>query len=198
MRSSGLFKRSDLGCVLQLVEPMKLIYLHGPPAAGKYTIAQALEAKVGARLFHNHLTIDVAKAIFEFGTPAFWDLVDALRLQCITAAAQQAEGLLTYTSCYDHPADLNFFERLEQAVLAHGSTLLPVYLQCDVAELEKRVTNDGRVQMGKIRSVEGLHKALDQWNCIVVPRAECLTISTAGKTPAECADEIIRFFSLFR
>ena len=51
---------------------MKLIYLHGPPAAGKYTIAKALETKIGARIFHNHLTIDVAKAIFDFGTPAFW------------------------------------------------------------------------------------------------------------------------------
>ncbi len=179
-----------------LVKPMKLLYLHGPPAAGKYTIAQELEAKVGARLLHNHLTIDVAKAIFAFGSPEFWDLVDALRLQCVTAAARQAEGLLTYTSCYDHPADLAFFETLEQAVLANGSTLLPVYLQCNVAELEKRVTDAGRVQMGKIRSVEGLHKALDQWNCIAVPRAECLTVATAGKTPAECADEIIAFHSL--
>lgn len=175
---------------------MKLIYLHGPPAAGKYTIAQELEAKIGARLLHNHLTIDVAKAIFDFGAPEFWNLVDALRLQCITAAAQQKAGLLTYTSCYDHPADLDFFEKLEQAVLAHGSALLPVYLQCDVAELEKRVTNDARVQMGKIHSVAGLHKAIDQWNCIAVSRAECLTISTARKTPAECADEIIAFHGL--
>ncbi|MFN8495781.1 MAG: hypothetical protein U0350_49775 [Caldilineaceae bacterium] len=175
---------------------MKLLYLHGPPAAGKYSIAQALEAKAGARIFHNHLTIDVAKAIFDFGSPEFWNLVDALRLQCITAAARQAEGLLTYTSCYDHPADLAFFEKLEHAVLVNRSVLLPVYLQCDVAELEKRVANDVRVQMGKIHSVEGLHKALNQWNCIAVPRAECLTIATAGKTPVECADEIIAFHRL--
>jgi hypothetical protein len=108
---------------------MKLIYLHGPPAAGKYTIAQELQAKIGARVFHNHLTIDVAKAIFDFGSPAFWDLVDALRLQCIMAAAQQVDGVLTYTSCYDHPHDLAFFEKLEQVVLANGSTLLPIYFR---------------------------------------------------------------------
>ncbi|MCX6048783.1 MAG: hypothetical protein NT075_27090 [Chloroflexi bacterium] len=177
---------------------MKLLYLHGPPATGKFTIAKELEAKIGARLFHNHLTIDVAKAIFEFGSQAFWELVDALRLQCIMAAAQQPNGLLTYTSCYDHPRDLGFFERIEHAVLSNGSVLLPVYLQCDVSELEKRVSNNSRVQMGKIRSTEGLHKVLNQWNCLAVPRDDCLTVSTAGKAPAECADEIIAFHELGR
>lgn len=175
---------------------MKLIYLHGPPAAGKYTIAKTLEAKIGARVFHNHLTIDVAKAIFDFGTPAFWELVYSLRLQCITTAAQQTEGLVTYTSCYSHPHNLPFFEKIEDAVLSAGSELLPVYLQCDVTELEKRVSNDSRLQMGKIQSAEGLYQALNQWNNVAVPRGTCLTISTEGKSPAECADEIIALCDL--
>ncbi len=175
---------------------MKLIYLHGPPAAGKYTIAKALEAKIGARIFHNHLTIDAAKAIFDFGTSAFWDLVYALRLQCITAAAQQAEEVVVYTSSYSHPHNLPFYEQIEDVVLSAGSELLPVYLQCNVAELEKRVANDSRVAMGKLQSVEGLHQALTQWHHIAVPRERCLTVVTGGKTAAECADEIIAFYRL--
>jgi adenylylsulfate kinase-like enzyme len=175
---------------------VKLLYLHGPPAAGKYTIAKALEAKIGARFFHNHLTIDAAKAIFDFGTPAFWDLVYALRLQCIAAAAQQAEGVVTYTSCYSHPHNLPFYEQIEDVVLAAGSDLLPVYLQCTMAELENQVANDSRGEMGKLQNVAGLHQALKQWHHIAVPRDECLTVVTAGKTAAECADEIILAFSL--
>lgn len=175
---------------------MKLLYLHGPPAAGKYTIAKALEAKTGARIFHNHLTIDVAKSIFDFGTPAFWDLVYALRLQCITIAAQQTEGVLIYTSCYSHPQNLPFLEQIEDAVLAAGSELLPVYLQCDVAELERRVSNASRVQMDKIQSVDGLYQALDQWNHVAISRDNCFTLSTEGRSPAECADEIIAYHTL--
>ena len=187
-----------LGIIYRIVESeiMKLIYLHGPPAAGKYTIAKELEAKIGARIFHNHWTIDVAKAIFDFGTPAFWDLVYALRLHCITAAAQQTEGVVVYTSCYSHPHNLHFLEQIEQVVVSAGSVLLPVYLQCDVAELENRVAHHSRVQMGKLHNTEGLHQALKQWNHVAVPRADCLTIVTGGKTATECANEIIARYGL--
>jgi adenylylsulfate kinase-like enzyme len=89
-----------------------------------------------------------------------------------------------------------YFEKLEEAVLSAGSELLPVYLQCTVAALENRVANDSRVTMGKLQSIEGLHQALNQWHHIAVPRDECLTIVTEGKTPAECADEIIFSCSL--
>ena len=51
---------------------MRLIYLHGPPAAGKYTIATELAARAGCGVFHNHQTIHVARSFFEFGSPPFW------------------------------------------------------------------------------------------------------------------------------
>lgn len=54
---------------------MKLIVLYGPPAAGKYTIAKAVAEKTGYKLFHNHLTVDLLKSVFEFGTPDFFGLV---------------------------------------------------------------------------------------------------------------------------
>jgi hypothetical protein len=66
---------------------MDLIYLHGPPAAGKYTIAKEIEEQIGCALFHNHLTIDVAKSLFDFGTHEFWDLVQELLFTCFRAAA---------------------------------------------------------------------------------------------------------------
>ena len=43
-----------------------LVLLHGRPASGKLTIANQLNALLGLRVFHNHLTIDVAKSLFEF------------------------------------------------------------------------------------------------------------------------------------
>ena len=57
-----------------------LVLLHGPPASGKLTIAKELSDLVGARVFHNHLTLDIAKSLLTFGDPEFWDLVRDLRL----------------------------------------------------------------------------------------------------------------------
>ncbi len=69
-------------------------------------------------------------------------------------------------------------------------------LRCDVSELEKRVLSDSRIRMGKVRSVEGLHKNLERWNCAAVPRDNCVTVITDGKTASECAEEIIGLLHL--
>ena len=50
---------------------MIVIFLHGPPASGKYTVGKVLSALLGVPLFHNHLAVDLARSLFEFGTPGF-------------------------------------------------------------------------------------------------------------------------------
>ncbi len=56
---------------------MNLVFLHGAPATGKLTVGQALASPTGGRLFDNHVSIDLARSVFEFGAPGFWDLVIA-------------------------------------------------------------------------------------------------------------------------
>ena len=43
---------------------MKLVILYGPPAVGKLSIAQALAARTGFRVLHNHLLMDLSHALF--------------------------------------------------------------------------------------------------------------------------------------
>ena len=84
---------------------MKLIFLHGPPASGKFTIAEELVAQFGWKNFHNHLTIDVAKALFEFGTDPFWELVCELRNSSLKTAAKHGLEVVIFTCCYSDPED---------------------------------------------------------------------------------------------
>ena len=174
---------------------MNLIYLHGPPASGKLTIARELAARTNCGVFHNHLAIDLARPFFEFGSEEFWKLVSEVRIMCVRAAAR-APSIVVYTSCYDHPADLSMFEELERIVNDGGGATRPVYLQCSIAELEQRVAAPSRVQLGKVRSVAGLHAQLRRWNCVAVPRADCITIVTDARTPSNCAEEIIEALDL--
>jgi hypothetical protein len=46
---------------------MKLLFLHGAPAAGKLTVAKAVLQLVPGRLFDNHASIDLARTLFDFG-----------------------------------------------------------------------------------------------------------------------------------
>jgi hypothetical protein len=41
-----------------------LVFLHGPAASGKLTVARALEARVGYPVFHNHLVVDLLTTVF--------------------------------------------------------------------------------------------------------------------------------------
>src|SRR5436190_2013325 len=67
---------------------MKLLFLHGAPAAGKLTIAKALLRLVPGRLMDNHAAIDLALTVFDFGAPGFWELVHDVRLSALDAAAR--------------------------------------------------------------------------------------------------------------
>ena len=48
---------------------MHVVFLYGPPAVGKLTIAQELQKKLGYKLLHNHLLISVFDNIFDFHDP---------------------------------------------------------------------------------------------------------------------------------
>ena len=47
---------------------MKLVFIYGPPAAGKLTIARKVAEKAGLALYHNHMIVDAVGAVFPFGS----------------------------------------------------------------------------------------------------------------------------------
>ena len=95
---------------------MKLIFIHGPAAAGKLTVGRALEDLTGFRLFHNHLVVDTLLSVFPFGTPSFVALREQIWLSVFEAAAKDGistiftfapeadrESQLHRQGCFDHP-----------------------------------------------------------------------------------------------
>ena len=48
---------------------MTLVILYGLPAVDKLSVAQALAARTGFRAPHNHLLIDLRRALFDDKTP---------------------------------------------------------------------------------------------------------------------------------
>src|SRR5436190_12758373 len=175
---------------------MKLLFLHGAPAAGKLTVAKALLRIVPGRLMDNHAAIDLALTVFDFGAPGFWELVHDVRLSALDAAAEHGVPLLVTTFCYAEPEDREQFRQIEEIVQRHGAKLLPVFLHCSREEALRRVGNPDRVERRKITSADYLIRELDRYDLTAVPRPDCFRLDT-GVNPAEMtAQKIVGHFRL--
>ena len=175
---------------------MKLIFLHGAPAVGKLTVAKALLRLVPARLMDNHANVDLARTVFDFGVPGFWELVHASRCVALHAAAKHGVPLLVTTYCYAEPHDRPALEEFEAIIGQYGGELLPVYLYCSRDEAMRRVGNPDRVERGKLSSAEGLTNYLGGNNFTSVPREGCVKFDTETMLPDAVAEAIVRRFAL--
>jgi hypothetical protein len=175
---------------------MKLLFIHGAPAAGKLTTARAVIDRVGGRLFDNHAAIDLARTVFEFGAPGFWELVLATRVLVLEAASERNLPLLVMTFVYADPLDLPAFEKFESAVRNGDGQVLPVFLQCSVDEIARRVGNKDRAMRNKLTSEQGARDVMAQYRIAQVPRPDCLVLDSEARSAGDNADEIIRHFGL--
>jgi len=173
-----------------------LIVLHGPPASGKLTIANELSQIANTRVFHNHLTIDVANSILEFGAAGFWELVGELRILSLQSFFTHGEGHVITTWCFEDPDDLELYLRYKDIVNSAGGRVLPVFLNCDVASLENRIAVEHRQKMGKLTDVNRLREILSYKNYAPIPDELCIEINSAGTSAKENALSIVSAFSL--
>ncbi len=138
----------------------------------------------------------LARTLFDFGAPGFWELIHTVRYAALDAAAAQGVALVVTTFCYAEPDDLPQFRKFEEVMQRHDGELLPVFLHCSRDEAARRVGNPDRVERRKMTSAASLIKELDTYKFTAVPHADCLALDT-GSRPAEAtAREIIRHFGL--
>ncbi len=175
---------------------MKLIFIHGSPAVGKLTVAKALLRLVPARLMDNHANVDLARTVFDFGVPGFWELVHSSRCAALDAAAKHGVPLLVTTYCYVEPDDRAAVQEFEAILGKYGAEMLPVFLHCSREEAARRVGNPDRVERGKLTSVEGLINFVDGRDFTSVPREDCVKFDTEMMQPDAVAEEIVRRFAL--
>lgn len=173
---------------------MKLLFLHGPPAAGKLTVAREVAARTGWRLFHNHLTVNLALAVYDFGTPGFI----ALREQIWTAVFRRAladnlPGLI-FTFNPENTVPQRFIDELFAEVAAAGSEVIPVALTLPEAEIERRLGLDSRVQNGKLTDLTLYRqlRAAGTFDSPVIPPSR-LSLDTSTLSPVEAAERIVAF-----
>ena len=176
------------------IAAMKLIFIHGGPAAGKLTVARELASLTGLPLFHNHLVVDAVAAVFPFGSEAFVRLREQFWLATFGAAAEDGRSLI-FTFNPELSVEPGFPERALAAVAAFGGTMPTVCLALPWAEQERRIDNESRGEFGKLRSLDLLRQLRDNFAAAeaAMPPAD-LIIDTMLVQPAEAARMIAERF----
>jgi hypothetical protein len=132
-----------------------LLYIYGPPASGKLTVATALAGLTGYSLFHNHLSVDAVSCVLPFGGKPFTEVLHRFRIDVFQTAARAGISLIfTNNSAWSGPEArcrfAAFATAAERAVEAEGGRTVFVKLTAPLAVLEERVARDSRRQLGKL------------------------------------------------
>ncbi|MCX7783696.1 MAG: AAA family ATPase [Meiothermus sp.] len=172
---------------------MKLVFLYGPPAVGKLTVAQALGGLTGYKVLHNHLLSDLAEAVFAWGTPPFGELVRKLRFQVLELALQKNVSLIS-TFVYAAGQDDAQVQEIKAFVEAGGGQCVFVQLRCKPETLLERVEEESRRQFKKLGNVQVLERLLQEYELFQpVPFADSLQIDTDELSPAQAAQAIVAY-----
>jgi hypothetical protein len=171
---------------------MKLIFLYGPAACGKLTVARELVARTGWKLFHNHLTIDLLTSVFDFGDPGFVRLREQIWLGVFEEAAQAGLPYLIFTYAPERTVTAAFLPAVETLMERAGGEVVYVHLDCPRETVEARITDPSRRAFGKIADLD-LYRSLKASGALdgPTPDAPHLTIDTASSSPAESAQTIL-------
>ncbi len=172
---------------------MRLLFLYGPPAVGKLTIAKELARRSGYVLFHNQLTVDLAQQIFRWGSAEYVELVDALRLAIMERVAKTDVPGMIFTFVYAHPLDLPFIRKVQRLLKRHGGSSHFYQLSCRRQDLFERVKRKSRLDHEKIRTKKTLQRVLDRYDLSsAIPRTDSLLVDTSRLRPAAAAELIWR------
>jgi len=179
---------------------MELICIYGAPATGKYTVAKKLQEKTGYKLFHNHLTADLAGSIFESGTIQYSELATSLRLltieQCIKnklpgLIMTYAYGLETFEGRYDD----DFIKEVIK-INKTGKTVF-IKLECSKEEQLNRLNLPSRKEFGKLtdknilKNIEAKYKT-DK----IIPFVDSFIIDTSSLSPQETTKKIVEKYEI--
>lgn len=176
---------------------MKLVFIYGPPASGKLTVATELSKITGYKLFHNMLTVDLAQSVLDWNDENFGDLTTKYRLITFEEAAKAKVKGIVFTYAYAPKVDDDFVKKVIQQIEKDKGEICFVQIHAEKEKLLERVDNDSRVKLKKLIDKDILEKQLDKRDQYAkIPFVETFSVDTTNLSPNEAAKKIIEHFKL--
>lgn len=168
----------------------RIVVLWGPPASGKYTIGKRVAEATGLALFHNHLAVDLATSLFEFGSPGFCKLRAELWEASFQLACDHGQGFV-FTFAPERTVSQETLDRLLEIARSRGNLIL-VHLRCSPGAVRARLDAPSRRDFGKLRDPELYDRLLSE-GCFETPAPPPfdLELDAEALSPEEAARTIV-------
>ncbi len=176
---------------------MHLLFLHGPAAAGKYTVAKELAALTGFELYHNHLIVDEVLKVHAFGTPGFISERDHRWREFFTQFPGSGRANIIFTFNPENTVPQAFIDWLFAEPVRRGVKFISVEITADETTIESRIASQQRQQFKKLTDVALYRQLRDSgvFATPLIPRTD-LRIDSGKLAPAEAAGRIAAHFRL--
>jgi predicted kinase len=171
---------------------MTLVFLWGGPAVGKLTVARRVAETMGFRLFHNHLVVDTALSLYDFGSPGFVALRATLWEACFRQMAKDPSlSGVVFTFNPESSVSQDWLDAQFAAFAEAGVDVFVAKLVCDESTVEARLAASSRSGTGKLRDVELYRELREQgvFDSPIVP-GPVAAFDTTSEGPEEVAAQI--------
>ncbi|OGI73815.1 hypothetical protein A3D42_03300 [Candidatus Nomurabacteria bacterium RIFCSPHIGHO2_02_FULL_41_18] len=180
-----------------------VIFIYGPQAVGKFTVAKILSKKTGYKLTHNHALNNLIDELFNRGTYENGTMKDRLRYDLLQNAVRAGINFVT-THCYAHdyvsPAGLTdpkYVEDLEKKLTRLGAVFYPIQLKASPKELLRRVGMKSRKEFKKLTDRKIMRALILKHNWRSSPKLKNnFIIENTYISPQKVASMIIKHFKL--
>ncbi|MHA2830024.1 ATP-binding protein [Vibrio harveyi] len=171
---------------------MKLVWLHGAPAAGKLTVAKELAEHFGYKLFHNHLAVDLSLSIYdEFGDKDFFDFTNQIRRTTIAKAQEigVTHLVMTYMTCFE--SDVVEINKYLDFFAENAIEVYPIHLDPSHDVIRRRSQSDERVNSYKLSCLDTMDKILTDMKFIGIEHENSLSIDNSNETANQVACKVV-------
>jgi hypothetical protein len=184
-----------------------ILFITGPPAVGKMTVGQVIAGRTGLRLFHNHVSVELALRYFDFGTPGFHRINDAVRRRIVEEVATSDLPGLVFTCVrkFDVPEDDKSIDDFAEPFRSRGGRVLFLELEAALAERLRRNEGSSRlaekpskrdVRQSRLRLLRNDERYQLSSGGKFDGRDDYLRLDNTHLTPGEVAEQVIGRFGL--
>lgn len=185
------------------------VIILGPHAVGKMTVGQELSRMTGLRLFHNHMSIELARKLFAPNeTEEFNSLNRAIRQKVFDIFAKgNLPGLIfTYLCAFDMQDQINYLMGIIELFRSNGAKCCVVELSADFDVrlirnksenrlLHKESKRDFAWSEAEMRETSQKYR-LNSYEGEKLPFQNYMKIDNTNLAPGEVAQMIITRFEI--